>query len=64
MAENPSPIAMQKALVGVDYPASAADLVKNAEDSGAGDDVLSALRNLPDRQHQSPAEVSKAVSGN
>ncbi|MFT4468840.1 DUF2795 domain-containing protein [Arthrobacter sulfonylureivorans] len=64
MAENPSPIDIQKALGGVDYPASAADLVKNAEDSGAGDDVLSALRNLPDRQYESPAEVSKAVSGN
>ena len=64
MAENPSPIDIQKALGGVDYPASAGDLVKKAEESGAGDDVLSALKNLPDKQYESPAEVSKAVAGN
>ncbi|EMY32695.1 hypothetical protein D477_018721 [Arthrobacter crystallopoietes BAB-32] len=61
---DPSPIDIQKALGGVDYPASAADLVKKAEDSGADSGVLDALRSLPDRQYENPAEVNKAISGN
>ncbi|GLB66564.1 DUF2795 domain-containing protein [Arthrobacter mangrovi] len=60
---NPSPIDIQKALGGVDYPASAADLVKKAEDSGADSSVLKALRGLPDRQYETPAEVNKAIGG-
>ncbi|WP_336714751.1 DUF2795 domain-containing protein [Arthrobacter sp. USHLN218] len=61
---NPSPIDIQKALGGVDYPASAADLVKKAEDSGADSSVIDVLRGLPDRQYETPAEVNKAVAGN
>jgi len=60
---NPSPIDIQKALGGVDYPASAADLVKKAEDSGADSSVIEALRGLPDRQYETPAEVNKAIGG-
>jgi hypothetical protein len=62
MADKPNPIEIQKALGGVDYPASAEDLVKNAEQSGAGEAVLEALRKLPGGSYGSPAEVSKAVS--
>jgi Protein of unknown function (DUF2795) len=60
---NPSPIDIQKALGGVDYPASAADLAKKAEDSGADNSVIEALRGLPDRQYETPAEVNKALGG-
>lgn len=62
MADTPSPIEIQKALGGIDYPASRNDLVSNAEKSGAEDSVLDTLRNLPDREYDSPAAVSKAVS--
>lgn len=61
MANQPSPIDIQKALGGVDYPASAEDLVRKAEESGADDSVLEALRNLPDRTFNSPAEVNEAI---
>lgn len=63
MSNNPSPIEIQKALGGMDYPASKDELVKHAEDSGAGDDVLSALRGLPDRQFDAPTDVNKEISG-
>jgi hypothetical protein len=62
MADSPSPIDIQKALGGVSYPARKEDLVSNAEGSGADDTVLEALRGIPDKEYESPADVSKAVS--
>lgn len=61
MADSPSPIDVQKAL-GVSYPAKKDDLVSNAESSGADDAVLEALRGIPDKEYDSPADVSKAIS--
>lgn len=56
-----SPIDVQKALGGVDYPAGKADLVDNAESSGAGADVLDAIRGIPDKTYDAPTEVSSAI---
>lgn len=58
----PNPIEVQKHLSGVDYPASKDDLVSTAEREGAGDDVLEALRSLPDREFDSPTDVTSAVA--
>lgn len=62
MNAPPSPIDVQKALGGIDYPASKDDIVSKAEQSGAGEDVLEALRAIPDRQYDAPTDVSEAVS--
>ncbi len=59
---DPSPIDIQKALGGMDYPASKEDLVKHAEDKGADDAVLETLRNLPDREFDSPTDVNTEAS--
>ncbi|MGV0111621.1 MULTISPECIES: DUF2795 domain-containing protein [unclassified Arthrobacter] len=59
---DPSPIDIQKALGGVDYPASRDDLVKHAEDKGADASVLDTLKNLPDREFDSPTDVNKEAS--
>ncbi|MHA7281867.1 DUF2795 domain-containing protein [Arthrobacter sp. TMS2-4] len=59
---DPSPIDIQKALGGVDYPASKADLVKHAKDKGADGTVLETLENLPDREFDSPTDVTKEAS--
>jgi hypothetical protein len=56
-----SPIEVQKALGGVDYPADKEDLVKNAEKKDANDKVLSALKDLPDKKYESPADVNKEI---
>ncbi len=58
-----NPIELQKHLGGVDYPASRDDLVRKAEENGADDDVLEALRGIPDREYDAPTAVTKAVSG-
>lgn len=57
-----NPIKLQKALGGVDYPASKDELVKNAEGKDADDDVLSFLKDLPDRNYETPADVNKEMS--
>lgn len=61
--DNPNFIEVQKFLAGVDYPASKDELVRTAEQSGAGDEVLSALRGLADRQYENPTQVSEQVAG-
>ena len=53
---------LQKALGGVDYPASKEELVKNAEGKDADEDVLSFLKDLPDRKYETPADVNKEMS--
>jgi hypothetical protein len=58
-----NPIELQKHLGGVDYPASRDDLVRKAEENGADDDVLEALRGIPDTEYDAPTAVTKAVSG-
>jgi hypothetical protein len=56
-----SPIDVQKALKGMDYPAKRDDLVRRAEDNGADGDVVEALRKIPDRQYDGPSGVSAEV---
>lgn len=56
-----SPIDIQKALGGIDYPASKADIVKHAEGSGGNADVLDALKGIEDREYEGPSGVSSAV---
>lgn len=62
MADTPNPIQIQKFLGGVDYPASRDTLLSSAKDSGADDNVLQALENIPDREYDSPTAVSSAIS--
>jgi hypothetical protein len=45
----------------VDYPAEKEDLIENAEKKDANDDVLSALKDLPDNKYESPADVNKDI---
>ncbi|OIH99835.1 MULTISPECIES: DUF2795 domain-containing protein [unclassified Curtobacterium] len=59
---SPNPIQVQKYLSGIDYPASKDDIVSTAEQENAPDDVLEALRGIPDREYDGPTAVSSAVS--
>jgi hypothetical protein len=56
-----SPIDIQKALSGIEYPAKRDDVVAHAESQGGGDDVLEALKGIDDQEYDTPAAVSKAV---
>jgi len=54
-----SPIDIQKALSGMDYPANKDQILRKAEENGADDQVLEALRKIPDRDYDGPSGVSK-----
>jgi Protein of unknown function (DUF2795) len=57
----PSPIDIQKALSGMDYPASKDQIVQHAEQNGADEEILDALRGIDDREYEGPSGVSSAV---
>jgi hypothetical protein len=57
----PSPIDVQKALSGMDYPASKDQIVQHAESQGADQEVLDALKAIQDREYEGPSGVSSAV---
>ncbi len=54
---------VQKALGGMDYPASRDDLVAHAEGNGASAEVLDELRQMADDTYESPAAVMKGLKG-
>jgi hypothetical protein len=56
-----SPIDVQKALSGMDYPARKDDIVRHAEQHGADKEVLDALKKIEDREYEGPSGVSSAV---
>ncbi len=58
---TPNPIEVQKFLGGIDYPASKEEIVRRAQDAGAGDDVLEALDKIDDREYEGPTAVSEAI---
>jgi hypothetical protein len=58
-----SPIDIQKALSGMDYPARKEDIVRLAERNGADSEILEALNKIEDREYEGPSGVSSAVFG-
>jgi hypothetical protein len=56
-----SPIDIQKALSGMEYPAQKDAVVKHARSQGGSDEVIEALQGIDDQEYDTPAAVSKAV---
>ena len=56
-----SPIDIQKALKGMDYPATKDQILEHAK--GSDKDVLEALQKIDDREYEGPSGVSAAVFG-
>lgn len=56
-----NPIQVQKFLKGVDYPATKATLLAQAEEQGADADVRAWLEQLPDQEFKAPVDVSQAL---
>ena len=56
-----NPIEVQRFLKGVDYPASKAELLRQAEQAGADKQVRATLERLPEQQYQNPTDVSEAI---
>ncbi|MGW7100094.1 DUF2795 domain-containing protein [Streptomyces sp. NPDC054838] len=58
-----SPIDVQKALKGAQYPASADDLASLAKSNGAEDTVVEKLQSSGTKRYDGPDDVQKAVFG-
>lgn len=56
-----NPVQLQKNLNEIDYPVSKKDLIKHAETTGTDERVLRALKQLPSKQYETPADVSNAI---
>jgi Protein of unknown function (DUF2795) len=54
---------VQKALKGVDYPASKDDLASHAERNGADREIVDALRNMGKGSFDGPNAVMKELKG-
>jgi hypothetical protein len=54
-----SPIEVQKALKGMDYPAKKKDLIEKARENDAPKEVMHVLENLPDKEFDNAVDVSK-----
>ncbi|NDJ24238.1 DUF2795 domain-containing protein [Nostoc sp. B(2019)] len=57
-----NPVAIQKHLKGVDYPANKQTLIKHAKKQGADQTILSLLEQLPEEEeYESPTDLNKAI---
>ena len=56
-----SAIEVQKGLAGVSYPTDRTRLLKAAERNGADDEVVNALRGLPEHEFDGPDDVMRAL---
>ncbi|WP_093577965.1 DUF2795 domain-containing protein [Geodermatophilus amargosae] len=54
-----SPIDIQKALKGMEYPATKEKILEHAK--GGDEDVVTALQKIDDREYEGPSGVSAAV---
>jgi uncharacterized membrane protein YgcG len=57
------PIEAQKALKGMDYPASKEEIVQHAKKHNADEEVMRVLKDIPDRQYENAVDVSKEFKG-
>lgn len=59
---NPNPAQLDRHVAGLDFPASRDDLVRQASEQGAHEQVVNTLRKLPDTDYDGPDAVSNALS--
>jgi hypothetical protein len=57
-----NPVEVQSYLGGVSYPMSKDDLVEVAKDQGATEPIMEVLEQLPDKEYNSPADVTHEVN--
>ena len=62
MRSNVSAVSISQALKGIDFPANRENLVKQAQNNNAEDDVINVIRNLPNQEFNSMADVEHAFS--
>lgn len=54
-----SPVEVQKYLDNINYPAHKSDLINHAKDEKAPSRVINALNKLPNKEFNSPTDITK-----
>lgn len=57
------PIETQKALKGMDYPSGKQAILEKARENNAPQEIIQILEDLPDREYENAADVSKEFKG-
>lgn len=52
---------IQQALGGMDYPASKEELIQQAQDNQAGQEVMNFLERIEEGQYESPTDVQEEL---
>lgn len=52
---------IQEALRGVHYPAKPEDILAHAKQNGAADDMITLLRQLPERPYKNKSDVNHTL---
>lgn len=60
---NFNPANIEKALRGMRFPGDKEAVLNKARENGAGQDELSALEMLPEKEYTNPTEITEALSG-
>lgn len=56
-----NPAQLQQYLGDIDYPVEKQQLIDHAQQRGAGEQALQALRGLPNQRFNNPNEISQAI---
>jgi hypothetical protein len=56
-------IDVEKTLKGLDFPADKETILNKARENGAGDDEISVLEELPEKEYGDMAEIDEALTG-
>ncbi|WP_038466549.1 DUF2795 domain-containing protein [Candidatus Odyssella acanthamoebae] len=59
MVDQLTPIAIEKYLKGISFPASKNDLIRQAEDNQAPDAVINVLEEFSDKEYNSVTDVAQ-----
>jgi hypothetical protein len=60
-AGHVSPAIVEKYLAGMHYPAEKQQLLSNAQNKDAPEDVISLINKLPDKTYNSPIDITKEI---
>jgi len=56
-----SPAIVEKYLAGIHYPTEKKNLVDNAQNRAAPDDVMNMINRLPNKTYTSPIDITKEI---
>ncbi|HEV7931751.1 MAG TPA: DUF2795 domain-containing protein [Actinomadura sp.] len=57
----PTPPEVQRYLDGVDFPANRDQLMEHAQRQGAPQEVIEALKRIPNREYEGPAGIAQEL---